>query len=145
MDDARSDGRLLYELALSSEGRYTIRKTENGLVRQESHTKHGLVWMKLLELPLVELKGRLTPHVEFLKRNDTQEELKDGTNCSIEVYGFEGQVPRLCDPYALISGKMKDEVDLVAANVEDKLRRHQEGCHCKFRNRISMKEMEMGT
>ena len=79
-------------------------------------------------------KGKLSPHGKFLLERHIQEELKGGTDCSIEVHGIEGHIPELCDPYVLISGNKKDEVNLVAENVEGKLLKHQKGCHCKFLN-----------
>ena len=136
LNDESSEGRLLYEWALSLQTNSNfmhLHKGENGLVRQDSHTKYREVWMKLLELPLADYNGQLVLHgKDFLGRH-VKQELKAGTsNCSIRVYGFEGQIPELCDPYVLMYGMKKEDVNLIADNVEDKLLKHQEGCHCKF-------------
>lgn len=134
--DANSAGRLIYELAKTAKGTFDMNiRQAGGPVRAKCQHTGRLVWMKLLELPMAEDKGKLTPHGDFLLMPKVQAELKGGTNnCSIELYGFEGCIPELCDPYVLISGKRKDEVDLVAAKVADKLLKHQQKCtwKCKF-------------
>lgn len=134
LNDKSSEGRLLYELASTLQCNFNIQKGENGLVRQESYTKYGIVWMKLLELPCGRSrKGNRTYHGKFLMNQQLTEEVKDGRKCSVKVYGIqEGHTSELCDPYVLISGNAKDEVNQVAANMEGKLIKHQKGCSCKF-------------
>ena len=60
MDDESSEGRLIYELAITGEGTYEFRQAE-GAVEQECNIAHRLVWMKLLELPSAKRNGKWTP------------------------------------------------------------------------------------
>lgn len=95
--DANSAGRLIYELAKTAKGTFDMNiRQAGGPVRAKCQHTGRLVWMKLLELPMAEDKGKLTPHGDFLLMPKVQAELKGGTNnCSIELYGFEGCIPEL--------------------------------------------------
>lgn len=137
MNDVSSDGRLLYELALATRGSYSVQRTTGGCIWQQNHTdpgnrSGGFVWMKLLELPYFKAQGTLFPHGDFLLLAELQEELKDGTECTIEVYGFDDGIPERCAPYVLVSGRKRDDVQAVAGNVEQRLLKHQSRCSCKF-------------
>lgn len=135
LDDDSSEGRLIYDLAVTAEYNYFMNKTPEGPVRQESHTESGLVWMQVIELPFVNNKGKfggISPHGEFLLFDDTQSEVLDDSNCSFEVCGFGDNVPMWCNPYVLIAGHRKDDVSQVAGNVTDKLLKHQSRCRCQF-------------
>ena len=133
MDDEGSNGRLLYELMTNLEGSINFDGVANGFVQQRYHGV--MVWMKLLELPYFEFKGTYRAHGGFLQRDIVQSELKYGTTgCKVDVYGFGNKTPLLCDPYILISAVRKEEVNIVAERVTDKLLVHQGKCHmgCKF-------------
>jgi len=133
LEDKRSIKRLLYELLATAEWNAGSERESNGLLRQESHTKRGLLWMNLVELPYAESTGTVTYHGQLLMEDKVQEEVIDGANFLVEVFGFGNSTPLLCDPYGLISGNRKDEVKKVAENVDDILKRHHERCgKCRF-------------
>ncbi|KAL3763214.1 hypothetical protein ACHAW5_005174 [Stephanodiscus triporus] len=141
LNDECSNGRLLYELMVNLEG-CNNGTTENGFVRHEQEyygRKNVMVWMKLLELPYFKSKGKNHAHGNFLLQPYVLAELTHGTGCSIDVYGFGNKTPLLCDPYVIISAGRKEEVNIVAERVTDKLLTHQEKCilGCKFLTRTA--------
>lgn len=127
LGDRNSERRLIYELAMNAKGTHSFQRTE-GVVREECHLSHRLVWMKLVELPSAGKNVKqLTPHGKYLFN---EQELIKGrdTSCSIEVYGFNEHGPELNGPYVLVSGNSSDGVNEVAARVAEKISEHQQGC-----------------
>ena len=131
LSDRNSERRLVYELAMNARGTFNFQKHE-GAVQQKCHYTHRHVWMKLVELPSVELQnGKFEPHGLFLTNDHTQRYIRGNTDCFIEVYGFHRFVPKLSRPYVLVCGYGPDEVNEVSDRVQDKLARHQEKCQCQ--------------
>jgi len=133
IEDVNSEGRLLYELATYAKGTYNIRKVASA-VQQYCHISHRLLWMKLLELPLSEWKGKRTPHGRYLLSSLTQQWLKGSTNCSVEVFGFGESIPALCGPYVIVCGNDVDAVNEVSDRVVGEIDKHMRGCPagCRF-------------
>ncbi|KAL7553548.1 hypothetical protein ACHAWF_016828 [Thalassiosira exigua] len=125
LDDSSSKGRLLYELACMSQGNM-VQQSSDGCVLQDTHSGNRIRWMKVIELPHAGLK----PHGHFLTKHEVQEELKGDADCSIEVFGFDGRVPKWCKSYVLVTSKTRLQVIAVAENIFEKMAKHQRRCPC---------------
>lgn len=131
--DSYSEGRLLYEMALRADTSCCKLPITDGIVHRQRGDPTS--WTKLLELPHFRDGRKLAPCAKFLTEKVVQEKLLGGTSCSIEVYGFEGQISSLCDPYVLVRGLRRD-ISAVTKSIEDIMARHQETCSCRFLTRV---------
>mmetsp|Transcript_13030 Transcript_13030/g.28137 ORF Transcript_13030/g.28137 Transcript_13030/m.28137 type:complete len:442 (+) Transcript_13030:1606-2931(+) len=135
LDDTYSEGRLIYQMGMTETGSFNLKKTR-GAVQVECQLTNLLVWMKLLELPsTIGANGKRMPHGKR-HLNENHEWMVGNTDCTIEKYGFDGEVPRRSGPYVLVCGNDSVRVNEVAARVSDVIDRHMRGCRygCKFYN-----------
>lgn len=99
LNDEKSSGRLLFDLAKTASGSYRIQHAKSGAVRQQSIVdQDGLVWMQLVELPFEmykEKKCALDADIERVR------------HCKTPVFIGDSS---LCDPYVLVYGYDIDKV-----------------------------------
>jgi hypothetical protein len=103
LNDSRTDGRLLYDLAKSADGSYKIERTLSGAVRQQSIAKKDgpLVWMQLIDIPFF---------VSEVHKQDMLAKLQNIRARYTFTYTFLG-VSSLCDPYVLVYGQDPHKVE----------------------------------
>jgi len=99
LNDEKSTGRLLFDLAKTASGSYRIQQAKSGAVRQQSIVdQDGLVWMQLMELPFEmsnKTKCALVADIERVRDRETPVFIGDSS---------------LCDPYVLVYGYDIDKV-----------------------------------
>lgn len=110
LNDDKSKGRLLFDLAKFASGSYRISNAASGAVKQQSIVvQDGLVWMQLVDIPF-EVSG------------NTEQRLN--VDMASIRSRFAGTTPiflgvsTLCDPYVLIYGYDIEKVDRATIEIQ---------------------------
>lgn len=105
--DKCAKGKLLYQLAASSSGKFRNERSDSGVVHQRSHFSTDLTLMKLVNLP------------RFFLNQETRDSVQTTTGCSVEMFShYDAQLKRLM-PHALVWGENCEQVEKAAAIVTD--------------------------
>ena len=116
LNDSQSNGRLLFELAKHSSGKYKLPiSSSGGIVRQSLAVDQGHVWMYLVEIPLTVSEDAKTTVDSMLSK------------ISARYYGIYiyMAVPCLCNNYVLIYGKDPIKVGLAKMDVVRLIEAHE--------------------
>ena len=135
IDDENSEGRLLFDLAMTAKGTYVFRRTKFA-VEQECNISHRMIWMNILELPMSKRGRKWSPHGQFLLNGNLLEQIKGGTDCQVEVFGgTQDSNPKWCGPYVLVSGNHGGDVNDVASRVKCEINNHvRKFSYCEIRD-----------
>lgn len=129
--DENANPKLLCQLSNCTSMTEPIKIDQASVVWQlDSSCPNGILWAMVLDLPFHEQHREY--HGIFLKNTDTLKRIKS-EQCKLSIYGgkfgYDLSFPH-CNPYVLVYGRKKANVNNAVDFLRQAMRHHQKSCDC---------------